>query len=184
MSQKQLNRHTSAGKHPERLSHPAIASGRIGHAAEPSDPHAGGFFHTLKGLLLPFAVAAATGLGAVTLLTVAVGNHPDPSGLIPILGAVALTLSSLAGGIAAGLCNRDRAIAGSLVSGGILTALLCAVGLIFGGQTAGIWSAYPPIVAWVIRLVPLPIHALGGVLTRPRPQKASHTAGGHPARRS
>ena len=184
MNHKSIVKHSSVGNHPDRLSHPAPAAGRIGHAAEPSDPHAGGFFHTLKGLLLPFAVAAATGLGAVTLLTVAVGNHPDPAAMIPILGTVALTLSSLAGGIAAGLCNRDRAIAGSLVSGGILTALLCAVGLIFGGQTAGIWSAYPPIVAWVIRLVPLPIHALGGVLTRPRPQKASHTAGGHPARRS
>ena len=186
MNQKKLTNHASVGKHPDRLSHPALAAGRIGHAEEPSDHRSGGFSRTLRNLLLPLAVTAATGLVSVTATTAVAGRSPDPTALIPALSALSLALASFAGGLTAGLCNRASSLAGSLISGGLLTALLCLIGLLSGGESAGnggVWSAFPPIVAWLIRLAPLPIHALGGILTRPRPQKVTHTTGGHPARR-
>lgn len=176
MNPKQLTKHASVGKHPDRLSHPALTAGRIGHAEEPSDQSAGGFSRTLRNLLLPAAVSAATGLVAVTALTaVATSSAPDPSALVPALSAVALALASFAGGLTAGKCHGERAMAGSLISGSLLAALLCLIGLVSGGGHAGTWSAYPGAVVWLIRLAPLPIHALGGLLTRPRPKKASHT---------
>ncbi len=182
MNQKQLTNHSTVGKHPDRLSHPAITAGRIGHAEEPSDKSAGGFSSTLRSLLLPLAATAATGLMTVTVMTAAAGSSPDPTALIPALSVAALALSSLAGGITAGLCRRDRAVANSLISGCLLTALLCLMGLLGGGDQ-GAGASFSPTIAWLVRLIPVPVCALGGVLTRPRPQKNTHKAGNHPARR-
>ncbi len=176
MNHKSITKHSSVGQHPDRLSHPASATGRIGHAAEPSDSQADGFSHILKALLLPTAASAVTGLGAVTIMTAIAGAGPDPGSLIPILSAAALAIASLAGGITAGLCRRDRAIPASLVSGCLLSAILCAIALIGGGSPSATWPEASPAVPWLIRLAPIPIHALGGLLTRPRPVKASHTA--------
>ena len=176
MNRKSITKHSSVGNHPDRLSHPAPASGRIGHAAEPSDSQADGFSHILRALLLPIAASAVTGLGAVTVLTAIAGAGPDPGAIIPVLSVVALVIASLAGGITAGLCRRDRAIPTALVSGCLLTVILCAISLMGGGSRSATWSEVSPVVPWLIRLAPLPIHALGGLLVRPRPQKAAHTA--------
>ena len=181
MNQKQLTNHSSVGKHPDRLSHPALSAGRIGHAEEPSDNSAGGFSSTLRSLLLPLAATAVTGLLSVTVMAAAAGSSPDPTALIPALSVAALALSSLAGGITAGLCRRDRAVASSLISGCLLTALLCLPGLL--GGTQGADALFSPTVTWLIRLVPIPVCALGGVLTRPRPHRTTHKAGNHPARK-
>ena len=182
MNKKQLTNQSTVGKHPDRLSHPALSAGRIGHAEEPSDHSADGFSSTLRALLLPLAATAVTGLAAVTAMTAVAKSGPDPTALIPMLSGAALTLSSLAGGITAGLCRRGRAVASSLISGCLLTALLCLIGLI-GGGSQGAGASLSPAIPWLIRLLPVPISALGGLLTRPRPQKTTHTAGNYPARR-
>ena len=174
MNHKSIVKHSSVGNHPDRLSHPAPAAGRIGHAAEPSDPKTDGFSHALKALLLPMAAVVLTSLVAVTLMTAIAGAGPNPGALIPALSAAALAVASLAGGITAGLCRRSNAVGAALISGCLVSVLLCAIALIGGGTP----SPYPeasPVIPWLLRLSPIPLHALGGLLTHPRPQKASHT---------
>lgn len=175
MNHKSITKHSSVGHHPDRLSHPAPAAGRIGHAAEPSDQKTDGFSHILKPLLLPIAASALTALAAVTLMTAIAGASPNPGPLIPALSAAALAVASLAGGITAGLCRRDRSIGAALISGSLIAALLCAVALVGEGTTPTSPEA-SPVIPWLLRLSPIPLHALGGLLTRPRPKKASHTA--------
>ncbi len=178
MNRKITSNQPTVGHRPDRLSHPALAAGRIGHAEEPSDDRsydrADGFSALLRRLLLPMAASAATGLVAVTALTAVAVGSSDPTTMIPLLSSAALLLSSLAGGITAGLCRRERAVAGSLVSGCLLAAVLCFVGLLGGEGSA---------VSWLIRLAPIPVHAVGGLLTRQRPAKPTHTAGKHLAHR-
>lgn len=183
MNHPKLPHHATLGNRPERLSHPTLAAGRIGHAEEPPDHHAGGFSRTLRSLLLPLAVTALTGLIAVTGLSALASKSSDSAALIPVLSVLSLTAASLAGGITAGLSKREQAMAGSLISGCILTALLCLTALAGGGETTGAWASYPPAIPWLIRIAPIPLHTLGGFITRKRPQKATHTAGKHPVRR-
>jgi hypothetical protein len=180
MNHPKLSHPSSLGHRPDRLSHPTLPVGRIGQAEKPSDHPAGGFSRTLRSLLLPLAVTALTGLASVTGLTAFAGSSPDPAALIPALSALTLTLASLAGGVTAGLCRREQALSGSLISGCILAALLCLSALAGGsGETEGVWSAYSPAVPWLIRIAPIPLHGLGGFLTRQRQKKPAHTAGKH-----
>ena len=180
MNHKHLTTHSAVGKHPDRLSHPAVTAGRIGHAEEPSDHSAGGFSSTMRALLLPLAVTVAAGLAAVTVSAAMAASSADPTALIPPLSVAALVTAALAGSITAGLCRRTRAVASALISGCLLTALLCLAGLLSGGADAP-WAELSPAIPWLIRLLPVPVSAVGGLLTRPRPQKNTHTAGKHPA---
>lgn len=179
MNQKQLTDHPSVGKHPDRPSHTAISARGLGHAEEPSDDIEGGFSRILRRLLLPLAVTAVAGLIFVTALTVAAFNSPDPTALVTPLSAAALALASLVGGITAGKCHGERAVAGSLISGCLLAALLCLLALLIGGEAQGM----PPAVAWLIRLATIPVHMIGGILARPKQKPATHTAGKHPSHR-
>ncbi len=183
MSQRQLTAHKSAhasvGKHPDRLPHAALPAGRRGQAEEPSDRPAGGFSRILRGLLVPMAVTAVSGVVCITALTAAAYRSPDPSALVLPLTAAALGLSSLAGGIAAGKCGGEGAVGRSLVSGCLLAAVLCLCALLRNGGVMGL----PTAAAWMIRLSVIPLHLLGGLFTRPRKKPASHTAAKHPAHR-
>ena len=174
MSQRQLTKHTSVGKRPDRLSHPALTAGRVGHAEEPSD-NAGGFSRILRRFLMPLGVTAGSGAIAVIAMTVAACQTPDPTALITPLAAAALGIASIAGGITAGRCSPDNAVGSSLVSGVLLTAILCLIALPGGGDTVDLSTA----AAWFIRLSPIPFHLLGGIMARPRKKPASHTAGKH-----
>ena len=172
-----LHAHPSVGKHPDRPSHPALAAGRGGHAEEPSDHMAGGFSATWRRILWPCIAVAAGGLLSVTVSAAAAYGSADPTALIPALSAVSLALTSLSGGLTAGLCYRERAFAASFSVGGILTALLCLIGLFSGGGSP---------MDWLMRLIPLAVCTVVGFLTRKRPQRVIHThrAGTHPALRN
>ena len=195
MNHKLTSNQSTVGHRPERLSHPALAAGRIGRAEKPSDNrsrdrsqdrscgHEGGFSYAARRLLLPLGVSAATGLLSVTALTAAAAGSPDPTAMLPLLSIAALALSSLAGGIAAGLLRRERAVAGSLVSGCLLAAALCIVGLLASQRTVQPLWEQGSVLAWLIRLIPIPVHGIGGFLTRQRPERPAHTAGNHPSHR-
>lgn len=175
MNHKQLTNRSSVGKHPDRLSHPALSAGRLGHAAEPSDNPAGGFSRVLYKLLLPLAITALTGALFVTALSVVAYQSPDPTAWILPLSTAALALASLAGGLAAGKCYGERAVSGSLLSGCLFAGLLCLIALLHGNVVNGM----PIAVSWLIRLGTVPVYLLGGILTRPKPKIATHTAGNH-----
>ena len=183
MSQKQLTAHRAAhasvGKHPDRLSRAALPAGRRGHAEEPSDRPAGGFSRILRGLLLPLAVTALSGVVWITVLSAVAYRSSDPTSLILPLTVTALEISSLAGGIAAGKCGGEGAVGHSLVSGCFLAAVLCLCTLLRGGGVTGM----PAVAGWLIRISVVPMHLLGGLLVRPRKKPASHTAVKHPAHR-
>ena len=168
MAHKQLNArsHASVGKHPDRPSHPALSSGSVGYVQEPSDSRAGGFSATLRRWLLPPVLSAATAALTVTVMAaVTAARSADPTALIPLLAPVVTAVASLVGGVVAGLCHRERALPSALLYGGILAALLCLAGL--GAEPSN-------ATAWLTRLMPLPLHALGGLFTRTRPRKAAH----------
>ena len=174
MNQRSTTHHSSVGKHPDRLPRPALTAGRSGRAEEPSDTQAGGFSRMVRKLLLPLAVTIASGVVFVTVLTVAAYQSSDPTVLVTPLSIAALGLASLAGGITAGKCHGEGAIPGSLISGCTLAMILCLMGWIGGGGSGG-------FVPWLIRLTPIPIHLLGGLMTRPRKKPVAHTAGKHPS---
>ncbi len=174
MNPRKSNHHSSVGKHPDRLPHPALTAGRSGRAEEPSDTQAGGFSRILRKLFLPFAVTTVSGVVFVTALTLAAYQTPDPTALISPLSMAALGLASLAGGITAGKCNRERAMLSSFVSGCTLAAILCLIAWIGGGESR-------ETIPWLIRLSAIPLHLLGGFMTRPRKKPAGHTAGKHPS---
>ena len=173
MNQRSTIHHSSVGKHPDRLPHPALTAGRSGRAEEPSDTQAGGFSRALRKLLLPLAVTAISGAVFVTVLTAAAYQTPDPTALVTPLSMAALGLASLAGGITAGKCNRERTMLGSMVSGCLLAVILCLVAWM-GGVSQG-------MIAWLTRLSTVPIHLVGGFVTRPRKKSVGHTAGKHPS---
>ena len=174
MNQRSTTHHSSVGKHPDRVPHPALTAGRSGRAEEPSDRQAGGFSRILRKLLLPLAVTVASGAVFVTVLTIAAYQSPDPTALVTPLSIASLGLASLAGGITAGKCHGEGAIPGSLMSGCTLALILCLVGWIGGGESEG-------LIPWLIRLATVPVHLVGGLMTRPRKKPAGHTAGKHPS---
>ena len=153
------------GKHPDRPSHPALSAGRGGYAVEPSDSSAGGFSSFRWRWGLPPVVSAVTAAFAVTLMAALAVGSEDPTALIRVLAPVATGLASLAGGITAGLCHRRRSVTAALLYGGALSLILCLAGLSAGKGTP---------MAWLTRVLPLPLYALGGFVTRPRPPKARH----------
>lgn len=157
--------HLPVGKHPDRLSHPAHTAGRVGYAEEPPAQLSGGFSAFLRRWLLPPVAAAVTAVAAVTVMAALSARGADPAALIPLLAPVATATASLVGGIVAGLCHRHRATAVALLYGGGLTLILCLAGLATG-------QGIP--MAWLTRLIPLPLCGLGGWLVRPRPPKAAH----------
>ena len=162
-----LHAHPSVGKHPDRLSHPALSVGRDGHAEEPSEHIAGGFSFTVRGIGISLLASAVAVLPAITAMTAVACRSEDPTALIQPMAEVAVAIASLSGGLTAGLCRRERAVAASLSVGVILTVLLCLLGLRSGVGT--------PLV-WATRLLPLPVCALCGFLTRARPRQNTHRA--------
>ena len=175
MNQRQRTNHLSVGKHPDRLTHPALSAGRLGHAEEPSDEGiADGFSHTIRRFLLPLAVTVFSGGIFTTALSVAAWNSADPTAWIPLLSPIVLGLAALAGGITAGKCCKERAVGGSFMSGCLFAAILCLLALLAGKGEQGLAS-------WLIRLATIPVHGIGGFLSRPRKRPAAHTAGKHPS---
>lgn len=175
MNPKSANHHLPVGNHPDRRSHPTRATGRMGHVEEPSDTQAGGFSSILRGYPLTAAAFALSVLLFVTVAAFAVYQSPDPTPLIRPVAFVALGVSSLIGGIAAGRLNQSCSIAASLVCGGLTTALLLLLSLLLSGEG--------DLLSWGERVAVLPIHLLGGVIARPKQKKPTHTAGKHPSHR-
>ena len=178
MNKRQLTSHSSVGKHPDRLSHPALSAGRIGHAEEPSEHTAGGFSRILRRLLLTGAVTALAGAVFVTALSMVAWNSADPTALMRYLSPVALGLTSLVSGITAGKCCSDRPVAGGLVSGCLFAGRLCLIGLL-GGDMQGL----PIPLVWLIRLSTIPVQVMGGIIARPKQRSAAHTTGKHSTHR-
>lgn len=185
MKQRQLSAHrgavhpavpTSVGKRPDRLSHTALTAARAGHAEEPSDVRAGGFSRVWRRILLPLGCSVGAEIVMITALAVAVHRYPDPTALIFPVSAAALGLSSLVGGITAGKCNGRGAVKGSLFSGCLMAAILCAAALLMSTDRTSAMD-------WLLRLSPIPWHLIGGLLTRPRKKPSAHTAGTHASRR-
>ena len=160
-----MHAHPSVGKHPDRLSHPALSVGGGGLAEEPSEHTAGGFSFTARGIGIALVSAVAAALLSVTVTAAVAYRSADPTALIPTLSGVAVAITSLVAGLTAGLCRRGRAVAASLTVGAILSALFCLVGLCTGGGTP---------LDWAMRLLPLPVCAVCGLLTRARPRQNTH----------
>ena len=158
------------GRHPDRP-----ARTRVRPSEEPSDTQAGGFSSILRSYPLVLGITALSALLLVTAAALVLYNSPDPTALIFPVSAAVLAVSALVGGIVAGKLNRGGSVAASLVCGGLTAALLILLSLCFGGDG--------DLLAWGMRLSVLPLHLLGGILTRPKPQAPTHTAGKHPTRR-
>ncbi len=160
----------SVGRHPDR---PARRSVRP--SEEPSDTQAGGFSSILRGYPIVLGITALTALLLVTVAALILYNSPDPTALIFPVSAAALAVSALIGGIAAGKLNPSCSVSASLVCGGLTAALLILLSLCFGGDG--------DLLSWGLRIGVLPLHLLGGILTRPKPKAPIRTAGKHPSRR-
>ena len=158
------------GRHPDRP-----ARTRVRPSEEPSDTQAGGFSSILRSYPLVLGITALTALLLVTVAALVLCNSPDPTALISPVSAALLAVSALIGGIAAGNMNRGGPVAASLVCGGLTAVLLILISLIFAGKG--------DLLPWGMRLSVLPLHLLGGILTRPKPHSPTHTAGKHPNRR-
>lgn len=158
------------GRHPDRP-----ARTRVRPSEEPSDTQAGGFSSILRSYPVVLGVTALTALLLVTVATLVLYNSPDPTALISPVSAALLAVSALIGGMVAGKLNRNGPVAASLVCGGLTAALLILFSLVFEGKG--------DILAWGMRIGILPLHLLGGILTRPKPKAPTHTAGKHPSHR-
>ena len=158
------------GRHPDRP-----APTRVRPSEEPSDTKAGGFSSILRSYPVVLGITALIALLLTTVGALILRSSPDPSALISPVSAVLLAVSSLMSGIIAGKMNKESPVAASLVCGGLTAALLILVSLFFDGKG--------DLLAWGMRMSVLPLHLLGGILTRPKPKAPTHTAGKHPSRR-
>ena len=175
MNQRSTTHHSSVGKHPDRLPRPALTAGRSGRAEEPSDTQAGGFSSILRSYPVTLGITVLTALLLITASALILYNSPDPTALIPPMSAAVLAVAALIGGITAGKLNPSTPVPASLICGGLTAALLTLVALFVGGEG--------DLLTWGIRIGILPLHLLGGILTRPKPKLPTHTAGNHPSRR-
>lgn len=168
------NHHPPVGRHPDR---PARV--RVRPPEEPSDPQAGGFSSILTGYPLTLGVTALSALLLVTVAAIPVCQSPDPMGLILPISAATLGVAALIGGTVAGKLNPACPLAASLVCGSITAALMILLSLLLGDGGSPL--------RWIMGLGILPLHLLGGFLTRPRPKAPAHntarTARRHPSRR-
>ncbi|MBP3667675.1 MAG: TIGR04086 family membrane protein [Clostridia bacterium] len=162
--------HTSVGRRPDRPAHL-----RPRQNEEPPDAQAGGFSSILRAYPITLGITALSALLLVTASALAVYQCPDPTAWISPASAAALGISALVGGLVAGKLNPSRPVAAGLVCGGLTAALLILLSLCFGGEG--------DLLSWITRIGVLPLHLLGGILTRPKPQTPTHKAGKHPARR-
>ena len=160
----------TVGRHPDRPAH-----NRVRPSEEPSDTKAGGFSSVLRGYPLALGITALTALLLITVAALILHNSPDPTAWVTPAAAAVLSVSALVGGIIAGKMNRDRPVSASLICGGLTAALLILLSLVLGGKA--------DLLSWCVRIGVLPLHLLGGILTRPKPKAPTHTAGKHPSRR-
>jgi len=162
--------HNPVGKHPDRPAH-----ARVRPTEEPSDTQAGGFSSILRSYPPVLGITALTALLLVTAAALGVYRSPDPTAWATPVSASVLAVSALVGGIMAGILNRSSPVSASLVCGGLTAAMLILLSLCFGGKG--------DLLSWGIRISVLPLHLLGGILTRPKPKAPTHTAGKHASRR-
>ena len=158
------------GRHPDRPAHT-----RVRPSEEPSDIRAGGFSSILRSYPVVLGITALTALLLTTVAALILYNSPDPTAWITPVSAAALAVSALMGGIAAGKLNTANPVAAGLICGGLTAVLLILISLFFDGKG--------DLLSWGMRMSVLPLHLLGGILTRPKPQAPTHTAGKHPSRR-
>ena len=147
--------------------HPSATHDGRGYSEEPSDNMAGGFSRLLLRFGLPLGLFVASGVIFSAAAALAATATSDPTAWILPLSAVALLLASLVGGITAGKCSPQHAIGSAAVSGLILSVILILLSF-FGGDMG--W------LSWVMRLSVIPVHILGGALSRPRAKPAGHTS--------
>lgn len=169
------NHHSSVGSRPDRLPRPAIKVGKAGHVEEPPDTQTGGFSSILRSYPVTLGITVLTALLLITVSALILYNSPDPTALIPPVSAAVLAVAALIGGIIAGKLNPSSPVPASLICGGLTAALLILVSLFAGGGG--------DFLTWGIRIGILPLHLLGGILTRPKTKLPTHTAGNHPSRR-
>ena len=160
----------SVGRHPDRPARP-----RVRQSEEPSDTKAGGFSSILRSYPLTLGITALTAFLLITVAALILYHSPDPTAWVFPVSAAALAVSSLIGGIAAGKRNPSCPVAASLVCGGLTAAVLILLSLCFGEDG--------DLLSWGMRIGILPLHTVGALLTRSKPQAPSHTAGKHPSRR-
>jgi putative membrane protein (TIGR04086 family) len=142
MNPKSANHHLPVGNRPDRLSHPTLSVGRSGHVEEPSDTQAGGFSSIMKGYSLVFAAFALSVLLFITVAAFAAYQSPDPTPLIRPVAAAILAVSALIGGIVAGKRNPACPVVAGLICGGLTTALLILLSLLFRGERDLLAAAY------------------------------------------
>ena len=160
----------TVGRHPDRP-----APTRVRPSEEPSDTKAGGFLSILQSYPVVLGITALIALLLTTVGALILRSSPDPTSLISPVSAAVLAVSSLIGGMASEKLNRVTPVSASLVCGGLTAALLILVSLFFDGKG--------DLLAWGMRVSVLPLHLLGGILTRPKPKAPTHTAGKHPSHR-
>lgn len=171
--------HTSVGRHPDRPARAAFgARTPTRPTEEPFDPQANGFSSILRGIAAASAVTILSGLVFVTAACFAAVHSPDPISPAAPLSAAALALASFLGGMTAGrLCPARSAVA-ALLAGASVALILSLLSLfpLHMGESGR-------MLPWLIRLGTVPVHLLGGILTRPRRKALTHTAGKHTSRR-
>ena len=170
------NLHPSVGKHSDRSASPISRGQRAAKQTEkPSDHTEDGFSSVLKRIPLSLAVTALTGMLFLTVLSLAAHFSPDPMPLTQPLSVLALGLASLMGGLTAGRLSPGRPLSAALLTGGI-TALILLLLSLLPGEDGG-------LLAGLLRPATIPIHLLGGIISRPRKKQTTHTAGRHRNRR-
>ena len=162
----------TVGRHPDRPAHNRV---QVRQNEEPSENLSGGFSSILRSGLLSMTAALVTGLVLITVAALVLAKAPDPTTLLPFVAPCITGLCSLVGGIIAGRLQKEHPMAASAVCGGLLAAVLILVSFVFGSEGGG-------ILPWILRLGVLPVHLIGGFLSRPRSKAPSHKAGKHASR--
>ena len=159
----------AVGRHPDRPAHSLVQARQN---EEPSEQLSGGFSSIFRIGLLSMAAVSGTGLILVTVAALALSKAPDPTALLPFVAPCLTGLCSLIGGITAGRLQKEHPVVAAAVCGGLFTLLLILASFVFGSVSGG-------VLPWIQRLSVLPVHVLGGFLSRPKSKSPSHRAGRH-----
>lgn len=167
--------HSSSSRSAPTGSHASHRVSTRGPQKPPPDTE-GGFSGLFSPLPLTMLLTLGVGLVSLTLAAGLAYATPDPTRYMTPCAYGALALTSLVGGILAGVRGRPGSVLAGLVSGGLWALLLTIVAAVLPSP-----APISPVMPWLARLFVIALHLLGAWLTRPRPKAPAHTAGGHHA---
>ena len=165
--------HTSVGRHPDRFvpAHRLVAAKP---AEEPSHQVAGGFSSALRRYPLVLGISALLAVAIATVAALILYNSADPTEGIRPASIVALGLTALGGGIAAGKLTPSAPVVAGAISGGLTGVLILLLSHLWGDGG---------LLSWCMSGGVFLVHTVGSSMTRPRKKPLIHTTGKHHSHR-